>query len=454
MPVDPHGRSLLPKAAGGLVPHVLSMLESYGGDWFFSSPDPAAEAAAIGDITLNPVYSEPEPAREHYETVSIEILSWLFHYLHDTAVSPAFDHRLRRAWDSYRKVNETFAARLAASSERASGEGVVMVNDYHQLLIPGALARAQVPDGTRVIYVHHVPWCEPAYFGILPSAIRMEILESLACCDAIVFHCRRWKEAFLACCERYLAGRVSDDAIEHAGRRTKITSVPFPLDAATVTQLAEDEVTQEQMRGLAEVAGGRQLLVRVDRLDLWKNHIRGFLAYQELLRRHPRLALDWCFVAVATPPRYRSAAHQAYQSRCLAVVSSINDGAGRQGPQPIEFLLSAMSPRQRGRAIATLAAASAVLINPTFDGFNLVAKEALFLADRGVIVLSTNAGAHEYLAAAVEPIEPFDVSGTAATLEAVMVAGKKPDAGSVTKARETVRADTPGKWLAAVLLPE
>jgi trehalose 6-phosphate synthase len=452
MPADPASRPLRPKAAGGLVPHVLSILESFGGDWFFSSADPAAEAAAIGDTTLNPVYSEQEPAREHYQTISIEILSWLFHYLHDTAVSPAFDNRLRRAWDSYRKVNETFAARLAAASQRASGEGVVIVNDYHQLLVPGAL-RAQVPDGTRVIYVHHIPWCEPAYFGILPSSVRMEILESLACCDAIVFHCRRWKDAFLACCDRYLTGHVSDQAVEHAGRRTRTTSVPFPLDAPTVTQLAEDEATQEQVRGLAKLTGGRQLLVRVDRLDLWKNHVRGFLAYQELLARHPRLAMDWCFVAVATPPRYRSAAHRAYQSRCLAVAGSINDAAGRRGPQPVELLLSDASPGERSRAIAALAAASAVMINPTFDGFNLVAKEALLSASQGVVVLSSNTGAYEYLAPAVEPIEPFDVSGTAATLEAVLVDGKQPDAGSVTKAREAVRADTPGQWLAAVLLP-
>lgn len=117
-------------------------------------------------------------------------------------------------------------------------------------------------------------------------------------------------------------------------------------------------------------------------------------------------------------------------------------------------MLSGASPGERTRAIAALAAASAVIINPTFDGFNLVAKEALLSASQGVVVLSSNAGAYEYLAPAVEPIEPFDVSGTAASLEAVLVDGKRPDAGSVTKAREAVGADTPGKWLAGVLLPK
>jgi trehalose 6-phosphate synthase len=454
MPSDLRNGLLLPKATGGLVPHVLSMLDSYGGDWFFSSPESAAAAARTGDITLNPIYSERQQARAHYETVSIEILLWLFHYLHDTAVSPAFDHRLRAAWDAYRKVNETFAARLAAACDEASGEGVIIVNDYHQLLVPGAIARGQVPGGTRMIYVHHVPWCEPAYFGILPSAIRTEILESLLCCDTIVFHCRRWKDAFLACCATYLTTQVSDGIIEHAGRMTRITSVPFPLDSSTAMRLTEDQITQEQMQWLAKATGDRQLLVRVDRLDLWKNHVRGFLAYQELLTRHPRLTKDWCFVALATPTRYRSAAHRAYQSRCLAVVDSINSATDGRGSRAVEFLLSDASPRERSRAIAGLASASAVLINPTFDGFNLVAKEAMLVAGPAAILLSTNAGAHEYMASAVEPVEPFDVSGTANALEAVMVTGKKPDIDSVTRTREAVRADTPVKWLTAVLLPE
>ena len=60
-------------------------------------------------------------------------------------------------------------------------------------------------------------------------------------------------------------------------------------------------------------------------------------------------------------------------------------------------------------------------------------------------------GAHEYVASAVESVEPFDVSGTASALEAVMVAGQKPDIDSVSRTREAVRADTPVKWLTAAL---
>lgn len=53
----------------------------------------------------------------HYQTVSIETLLWLFHYLHDTAVSPAFDLSLHRAWGAYREVNDLLAERLASACD-------------------------------------------------------------------------------------------------------------------------------------------------------------------------------------------------------------------------------------------------------------------------------------------------------------------------------------------------
>lgn len=58
-----------------------------------------------------------------------------------------------------------------------------------------------------------------------------------------------------------------------------------------------------------------------------------------------------------------------------------------------------------------------VLINPTYDGFNLVAKEALLLGDLPSVVLSRTAGAYEQLARAVVPVDPFDVNETGNALE-------------------------------------
>ncbi|MGI9002747.1 MAG: trehalose-6-phosphate synthase [Pseudonocardia sp.] len=431
-------------AAGGLVPHVLELLSACGGDWLYRGEGPQVAWTPRGDTTvrLRPVSARSHD-RGHYEVISIQTLLWLFHYLHDTTNSPAFDRDVQRAWENYREINREFA-RQAAASRANDQDTVVLVNDYHLMLVPGLLREAGISPQTRVVYSHHVPWCEPAYFGILPAALRTEVLTSLLCADVLSFHCRRWLDAFVGCCAHYLPARVTGDTVEYAGRRVRLVSVPFPLDTPTVERLADAPAWHHQQDELDRLLRGRQLLARVDRLDLWKNQPRGFKAYAELLDRRPDLAADWCFVAVQASPRYRSPRHEAYAAVCHDIVSEIN---GRYGNGTVELSVSA-GPNTRARALATLNRADAVLINPTYDGFNIVAKEAMFAAERSIILLSVNAGAHEYLAPAVTSIEPFDISGTAAALESILV----PDSCAAPSGlRQQIRSDSPDYWLRTIL---
>src|SRR5262249_48201606 len=67
------------------------------------------------------------------------------------------------------------------------------------------------------------------------------------------------------------------------------------------------------------------------------------------------------------------------------------------------------------------------LVNPTMDGMNLVAKEALFLGESAPLLLSVNAGAYEELAGHVTPVEPFDVEYTALTMLDAMGRGVSPE---------------------------
>ncbi len=437
-----------PAAAGGLVPHVLQLLAELGGRWFHRGDGPSVtwEPDGLEAVQLHPL-SSPEHGRAHYETVSIETLQWMFHYLHDTAATPSFDHGLHRAWESYRHVNRQFAHAVAARCTAAEPPPVVLVNDYHLMLVPGVLRDLGVSRSARVVYAHHVPWCEPAYFSILPAEIRTEILASLLSCEAISFHSAHWRDAFARCCERYLPARVVDHTVEYHDRRTRLVAVPFPLDSSAVEQLSTGPAWHRERERLDGILHGRRLLARADRLDLWKNQVRGFQAYAELLRRRPHLADEWCFVAVLAPTRYRSDRHRRYEAACRGAISEIGQ---RHGAGAVRGLISD-EPETRTRALATLSRADAVLVNPTFDGFNLVAKEALLVGQNPTVLLSTTAGAYEHLAPGVHPIEPFDVSGTASALESVLgPAGHSPPAAAATL-RESIRRDRAADWLDSLL---
>jgi trehalose 6-phosphate synthase len=441
-------------AAGGLVPHLLALLRKSGGEWFFAAgSDATAWPGRVDGIGLHPVALDSREQRLHYHQISIETLLWLFHYLHDTAVGPVFDRRLHAAWATYRAVNERFADRVAATASRGGGDDVVLVNDYHLMMVPAALVRRTLPGGTRLVYAHQVPWCEPDYFGILPPAVREAVLSSLLCCDTVVFHAPRWRAAFAACCTRYLHGVTVDrDGIGYAGRRTAVRAVPFPLDTATVLNLRDAEPTRRWRARIADLAEGRRAVVRVDRLDLWKNHLRGFAAFDELLRRHLPAAADLWFLVVLTPTRYRSPRHRAYETACHEAVARLNDAASALGrPEAVTLLYPDPAAEHRHRAVAALGTASAVLINPTYDGFNLVAKEATLLGDDATVLLSRTAGAYDYLAPAVRALDPFDVTATADALQAALVDGVRPDAVARARVRAGIVADSAQAWLAAVL---
>ncbi|MFI2710635.1 trehalose-6-phosphate synthase [Micromonospora sp. NPDC018662] len=444
---SPTDTALRASAAGGLVPHLLALLRD-GGDWLFPVPDgdESGWPSEVGPVGLRPIPVDDRDRRDHYQTISIELLLWLFHYLHDTVSGPAFDSRLGRAWTGYRRVNAAFADRLSVT---ADPDSLILVNDYHLMLVPGMLT-----GRPRVVYAHQVPWCEPDYFGLLPAAVRREILDSLLTCHTIVFHATRWAEAFTRCCERYLPGASPvGGAIDHPGGRTRVVAVPLPVDAGAVRALAAAERTRSWRDDLRRLAGGRRAVVRVDRLDLWKNHLRGFAAYDELLRRDPRLADDVWLLAVVARPRYRTPRHVAYEAACRAAVARINETWRRpNGPDPVTVLDATDAADTRNRALAALALADVVLINPTYDGFNLVAKEAALASATSAILLSRTAGVHDYLAPLVSSLDACDVDATATAMKEAL---DHPPSGSgsseTRRLRAAIGADTSADWLAAVL---
>ncbi len=437
-----------PAPPGGLAPMLTALIDELGGRWIFTAPDDAAAEETTGRYQPLPI--PDELISRQRESICIRTLLWLFHYLHDTAVAPTFDDGVRSAWLAYREVNRYFADALA-QAHREDDYDVVLVHDFHLMLVP-ALFSAAVPDrSSRLVYFHHVPWCEPDYFGILPVSLRTHILESLLSCDVVAFHMQRWGDAFIACCDRYLAGAdIVGRTVTYHGRPTTVTTAPGPVDAGVLDRLATDPATADWQETLRRRAAGRQVICRVDRLDLWKNVVRGFQAYQALLVRRPALAQDFWFCAVVTPPRLSTDRHRDYQARCDDAVDRVN-AAFPVADGVASLIYPDASGGQRTRAVAALSLSSATLVNPTYDGLNLVAKESLLVNPAAPLLLSTNAGAYPQLAAAVIPVDPFDVTATADGLEQA-IEGPRPDGPKAVDACVAqLRRETASGWLAAML---
>jgi trehalose 6-phosphate synthase len=428
--------------------------ERFGGTWIASALGPDDLAVSEGrpgaedlgfDLRLLPI--PPEVHTAHYDIVCNEHLWFLFHYLFDVAEWPRFDRRFMASWDAYRQLNAVFAKAVLETP----GADVVMIQDYHLMTVASEIRRRRSAPSVPLVYFHHVPWVEPDYFGMLPPAVRKDILIGLLAHDVAGFHATRWARAFLQCCDRFLDGAiVSDDDVTWSGRRTRVLVAPAPIHPQALAELAASPDAERWRQRLQERSLGRRTLLRVERIDLSKNVLRGLLAFEDLLERRPELRESVWFCAFGYPSRTRVARYRRYLADCRDAARRINERfASGEETAPVVLEVS----DDHHRSIAGMQIADVMLVNPVFDGLNMVAKEAPALNERdGVLVLSRNAGAWEELGTAAIGISPFDVSETSEAIEKGLDMPAGARATRASRLKRLVSTTTPEGWVRGQLL--
>ncbi|HVE91786.1 MAG TPA: trehalose-6-phosphate synthase [Actinomycetota bacterium] len=449
------GRVVAGRGGGGLIGAVRPLMESSGGTWIAAALTPADREVAA----RNPAGSEtggfrlrlldlPEDVHAlHYDLMSNEYLWFAFHYLFDTPNSPVFDTRFARAWDAYRQVGAIYARAVAEAAPCAA----VWVHDYH-LMTLGHELRALGEPSAPLLYFHHTPWPEPDYLSIFPAPVAGELVRGLLSYDVVAFHSRRWASAFVRCCEAMVPGaQVDAGGVTFQGRRTAVLVAPAPLDAPSVLEASKSPAVQSWTERLEAERDGRRVLARVDRIDLSKNSLRGFLAFEALLERRPELASSVWFLAMQYPSRLKVSSYRRYLNACMKVVRRINDrhaGAGPGGEGPVGWYFQ----DDFERSLAGMRIYDAMLVNPVFDGLNLVAKEGPVVNERnGTLILSTNAGVVEEIGEAAIRVNPFDVTGTCDAIEQALEMTPQDRANTATKLRALATATTPQQWGACQL---
>jgi trehalose 6-phosphate synthase len=454
------GSRVARRGGGGVVTALGGLLAHHDVTWVASAmtdEDRAVAAEHEGSFVeetadgasyrLRLVAHDPATYDRFYNVFANPTLWFVQHYLWGLGSAPDFDPSLHAAWSGgYVPVNEALAGAALEELEREP-DAAVLFHDYHLYLAPG-LVRAARPDVVTSHFIH-VPWPEPDYWHALPTELRAAVHEGLLANDVVGFHTDRWRSAFLRSAERLLGARVDREngAVEYRGRRTQVVARPIGVDPAEFERLGEDPAVLEREVALVE-RRLEQLVLRVDRTDPSKNVVRGFRAFALLLERHPELHGRVGMVALLAPSRQDIPEYVEYAAAVEAAAREVNERFEREGWRPVELDIA----DDFLRSIAGYKQFDVLLVNPVFDGLNLVVKEA-FLVNRrdGALVLSENAGVHEELGEWALTVNPFDISGQADALYAALTLEPAERRKRAEAIRAHVRTHDIRKWIEAQL---
>ena len=422
------GREEVRRGGGGLVSGMVSALSEVGGLWVCAALNDRERAAArrapdghlgeagydTGGLDVRMLPLDPSTFARAYNGIANSTIWFIQHLLYDSANTPVFDAGWRRLWAAYERYNRTFADALAA--EAAPG-AKVMVQDYHLNLVPRQLREQR--DDLHIAHFTHTPWAPPEQFGMLPTAVAREILTGLLGADHVGFHSRRWSEAFLRCCDRFLDADVDLAAgtVRWQGRTVRTGVHPLGTAADEIRAKAHDEDAEAGLAHLREVIGDRKVISRVDRTELSKNIVRGLLAYRELLRLRPEWHGRIVHVAYAYPSRTDIPEYREYTASVQRAGREIEQEFGTDDWDPVLLEVANDYPG----SLAALRLADVLLVNPVRDGMNLVAEEGVVLSEHDcAVVLSREAGIADQYGQDALLVNPYDVTETAEALHAAL----------------------------------
>ncbi len=350
----------------------------------------------------------------YYNVFSNPILWLVQHGLADRLERPNLSFEAMQAWKKgYEPVNRAFANAVIEQMDRLGDGSYVMLQDYHLYLAP-LYIRAARPQALLQHFVH-IPWPSPEEWHQLPWELIESICRGLLANDIVGFQTKAAAHNFRLTCQTFLRGVAVDhdqSVIRHNGSETRVRVYPISVNVDNLRSQMDSAKVSTYKRRLSALMR-EYAIVRVDRLELSKNIVAGFRAFDLLLRRHPELLERVRFLALLVPSRTAIPEYQRLSEEVDEAAAEINARHGHTGWQPIVTIYG----NNYARALAAMSLYDALLVNPLADGMNLVSKEGPIVNERdGVLVLSTQAGAYEELSPGAISVRPDDVDGTAEAL--------------------------------------
>jgi trehalose 6-phosphate synthase len=449
--------SLRPRrGSGGLVTALSQVNRHVPLTWVAAAMSEGDRRAAVDPKLLRDVAGEDDNLRlrfatversvfeQAYNVIANPLLWFLQHQMWNLPERPVIDAGTMRAWErGYVAMNDAFARAVLAQA-RQERRPRIMLHDYHLYLAAGPIRHAR--PGAILSHFTHIPWPPSSIWQIVAPPIREAIAIGLLANDVVGFHTERYAHNFLRMVESFLPdARVDYEAstVRWRRRTVLVRSYPISIDVEATRRVATSRAARRRAEQLM-AATRQRVIVRVDRLEPSKNILRGFLAFETLLQRVPRLRGRISFLAFLVPSRTGLREYSHYGREVQNAVDRINARYGRADWRPVHLYYE----NDYAQALAGLSIADVVLVNPLIDGMNLVAKEAAVVSERdAALVLSETAGAFDQMAGGVLPVAPADVLGTADALATALAMPREERRERLARLRAGVEREDISWWL-------
>jgi trehalose 6-phosphate synthase len=407
------------------------------------------EPYKVEDLKIVLVEHDEESYDLMYNHLANPLLWFVQHGLYDLPYKPELGEDTQRAWeDGYVVISENFAEAVGRTLEAIGGdEPVILVHDYQLYMVPHAL-RERLGDDPFISLFVHIPWPDPETWRVLPRYVREGALRSLLEANVVAFHTEGYARNFVRTAQEVLGVKTNEgEGVIHLGdREVWVRAYPISIDPSEFEELAQSEEVLEGEESVKNLAG--KLLLRVDRMDLSKNIVRGFHAYDRMLERYPQMREQVTFLARCQPSRGDIPEYARYAEDIQNVAGEINEKHATGSWKPIELSMEDDFPL----SVAAYKNYDVLLVNAVRDGMNLIAKEAVIANEKnGVLLLSENAGAHEELGQHALTVNPFDIDEQADTLYEALTMPEDERARRAEELEQTIRSYTIEEWVEAQL---
>jgi trehalose 6-phosphate synthase len=143
-------------------------------------------------------------------------------------------------WDTYRAVNEKFAAAVAAEVNRAENPAIVWIQDYHF-----GLAAEMIRAGSTPALIHqfwHIPFPPSDILRLLPVGVDEALLRGMLGNDLIAFQTERSALNFVGCVAEFVPeAEIDADSlnVHYGGRQIVVANYPISIDVEKFERMAQ-----------------------------------------------------------------------------------------------------------------------------------------------------------------------------------------------------------------------